>query len=561
MAKLGPTTVYGDLKTTGDIYATGTKIEGDEKEMFRFSDVWLRINPNNEFTSGIYCNTSVLRTDGNIQVGNGGSYFNVTSSGAVAIASTLTVKGNTTLGDAVTDTVTLNGKTTSFSTSSNWDDVGFGQYTALKMQGHAQFWIGAGNGTWFKGAGNTKDKNGGIALDASQAHDLLITTMVDTATNQRGITFAAASSATGTAGYRLGKWHSGSAATNSHLVVDGQLFAKGGRNDGSEADYYADDFSVYRLTGSAAWAGTGMNKPAIVASQALMIQSGNTTTSTVNPQLQFHKHGSGGPTIEYTGSKLNIDVDSYSTMDVSGLQYRGNTVYHAGNFTSGAGAANWSAGNHTHAASSLTGTTLAAGVTASSLTSVGILTSLSISGDLTVSGTTTTLNSTTVTIDDPVFTLGGDVAPTVDDNKDRGIEFRYFDTAARIGFFGYDDSTNRFTAIGLATNTSEVFSGTTLDAEFGTVYAALSGNASTATWADTVDVNPSDVGANEYPLVWSSGDTLFSSTHFTIHRDSQRLTTPVLKTAKVVGTESTGVTEKFEIVWNDVETSIDFNFI
>lgn len=107
-----------------------------------------------------------------------------------------------------------------------------------------------------------------------------------------------------------------------------------------------------------------------------------------------------------------------------------------------------------------------------------------IDGDLTIGGTTTTINSTTVTIDDPVFTLGGDIAPVADDNKDRGIEFRYYDSAARIGFFGFDDSTNRFTALGLATNTSEVFSGTLLDAEFGTIYGALSGNATTAdAWA------------------------------------------------------------------------------
>ena len=57
------------------------------------------------------------------------------------------------------------------------------------------------------------------------------------------------------------------------------------------------------------------------------------------------------------------------------------------------------------------------------------------------SGTTTTVNSTTVTIDDPVFTLGGDTAPEADDNKDRGIEFRYHDgSAATLGFLGFDDS-------------------------------------------------------------------------------------------------------------------------
>ena len=84
-----------------------------------------------------------------------------------------------------------------------------------------------------------------------------------------------------------------------------------------------------------------------------------------------------------------------------------------------------------------------------------------VTGDLTVNGTTTTVNSTTVTIDDPIFTLGGDSAPGSDDNKDRGIEFRYHDgSAARVGFFGFDDSAGAFTFLTSATNSSEVFSGT-----------------------------------------------------------------------------------------------------
>jgi len=86
---------------------------------------------------------------------------------------------------------------------------------------------------------------------------------------------------------------------------------------------------------------------------------------------------------------------------------------------------------------------------------------LVVSGNLTVSGTTTTVNSTTVTVDDPILTLGGDTAPGSDDNKDRGIEFRWHNgSAAKIGFFGFDDSTGKFTFIPDASNSSEVFSGT-----------------------------------------------------------------------------------------------------
>ena len=86
---------------------------------------------------------------------------------------------------------------------------------------------------------------------------------------------------------------------------------------------------------------------------------------------------------------------------------------------------------------------------------------LTVTGNLTVNGTTTTVNSTTTTVDDPIFTLGGDSAPGSDDNKDRGIEFRYHTgSAAKVGFFGFDDSTGKFTFIPDATNNTEVFSGT-----------------------------------------------------------------------------------------------------
>lgn len=90
---------------------------------------------------------------------------------------------------------------------------------------------------------------------------------------------------------------------------------------------------------------------------------------------------------------------------------------------------------------------------------------LTVTGGLTVNGTTTTVNSTTVTVDDPIFTLGGDGAG-IDDSKDRGIEFKWSDGSAKVGFFGFDDSTGKFTFIPDATNTAEVFSGTkgTLDA-------------------------------------------------------------------------------------------------
>ena len=104
-------------------------------------------------------------------------------------------------------------------------------------------------------------------------------------------------------------------------------------------------------------------------------------------------------------------------------------------------------------------------------TAAGIETSgnLTVGADLIVNGTTTTVNSTVTTIADPIITLGANAS---DDNKDRGIEFKYHTgSAAKVGFFGFDDSAGKFTFIADATNSSEVFSGTA-----GTIVASVEGN-------------------------------------------------------------------------------------
>jgi len=91
-----------------------------------------------------------------------------------------------------------------------------------------------------------------------------------------------------------------------------------------------------------------------------------------------------------------------------------------------------------------------------------------IRGDLQVDGTTTTINSTQVTIDDPIFVLGGDTTPTSDDNLDRGIEFQWHNgTAAKLGFFGFDDSASEFVFFPDATDTAGVLTGTNGNAAFG----------------------------------------------------------------------------------------------
>ena len=102
---------------------------------------------------------------------------------------------------------------------------------------------------------------------------------------------------------------------------------------------------------------------------------------------------------------------------------------------------------------------------------------LTVTGNLIVNGTTTTVNSTVVTLDDPIITLGGNTAPASNDGKDRGVEFRYYDSTAKVGFFGLDRSSLEYVFLTAATNTNEVHSGTDGDLRAGSLNLTGSGTA------------------------------------------------------------------------------------
>ncbi len=75
-----------------DIYAVGTYYKGDGKNIIQFSDAWLRLNPSGHFKSGIYCGTSILRTDGEFQVGPNGNKFKVETNGNTTVHGNLSGK-------------------------------------------------------------------------------------------------------------------------------------------------------------------------------------------------------------------------------------------------------------------------------------------------------------------------------------------------------------------------------------------------------------------------------------------------------------------------------------
>ena len=185
---------------------------------------------------------------------------------------------------------------------------------------------------------------------------------------------------------------------------------------------------------------------------------------------------------------------------------------------------------------------------------VGLPDNVTIAGSLTVgenfivTGSVVTINSTVVTIDDPIFTLGGDTAPTIDDNKDRGIEFRYYDGSAKIGFFGFDESSGKFTFIPDATNTSEVFTGTkgTIDANIEwtdvlnkpdpslTLLGDVSGN---ATFTDLGSASLTVTVEKDFNLVFT-GDVTGTGTISNLNSASISLTIGANSIA--LGTDTTG---------------------
>jgi hypothetical protein len=121
-----------------------------------------------------------------------------------------------TTGDQTIGGIKTFGKRTYFGSSSGWDDGSLNgenaNITNLHFQGHADFWIGAGNGTWYTTA-------------TAGDHDLIINTMHGQSSYNRGISFTA--SLSGTSGYKLGKWYSGTSAATSYLSISGGLVVGG----------------------------------------------------------------------------------------------------------------------------------------------------------------------------------------------------------------------------------------------------------------------------------------------------------------------------------------------
>ena len=156
------------------------------------------------------------------------------------------------------------------------------------------------------------------------------------------------------------------------------------------------------------------------------------------------------------------------------------------------------------------------GITSSGVATVASMTvnnNLTVTGDLTVNGDTVTLNTATLSVEDPVIKINKGTLSSMYTGSDLGIEFNYYDTAARIGFFGMeletDGTLKYFKLLKLATNTSEKFTGTDADLKTGIIYPT------SITINTSYGINSSGRGLFDQITV-SGTDTLLDTTNVKI---------------------------------------------
>ena len=240
-----------------------------------------------------------------------------------------------------------------------------------------------------------------------------------------------------------------------------------------------------------------------------------------------------------------------------------------------------------------------AAITLSLPTEMVVPQNLTVTGNLTVNGTTITNDTSTVAVNDPYITVGGSTPLSADDNKDRGVRFRWHDGAVdttagsfvtghvyiitatgttnftligaadsnpgtvftatgpgtgtgtandevntHLGFFGFDDSDKSFFYIPDATETGETFAGTIGNAKFTTVTADLVGNVTgntAGTHTGAVVGNASTATALQTARTFSlAGDVITASPVSFNGTGDIVLTTTIQPNSVALGTDTSG---------------------
>lgn len=91
------------------------------------------------------------------------------------------------------------------------------------------------------------------------------------------------------------------------------------------------------------------------------------------------------------------------------------------------------------------------------------------SSNMVISGSVMNIDMDNVLLRDRIITLGNETLLT-NDNKDRGLEYKYYSSAMKLGWFGWKNTSGRLTYYSDAVNTDEVVTGTLGSVEFDSVY-------------------------------------------------------------------------------------------
>ena len=99
---------------------------------------------------------------------------------------------------------------------------------------------------------------------------------------------------------------------------------------------------------------------------------------------------------------------------------------------------------------------------------------LILNSNVQINGITENVFSTITNVQDPIFSIGGVTGPVLNDFKDRGIEFKWYNSnnsfgsiGTKTGFFGYQNASNKFVFIPDGTNSGETYAGSFGNVQFG----------------------------------------------------------------------------------------------
>lgn len=208
----------------------------------------------------------------------------------------------------------------------------------------------------------------------------------------------------------------------------------------------------------------------ILPNKSLVFNTSGSNNSILNSNGTFLFTGSSSNTVRITNissidllASNNIDVPTNTLLNV-GASSIGSTIF------SDNSAGTWIVNSNTNGSISVLSKTTNLVNTSGNLNVLNTNTNITTSSFV-VSGNTVQLNTDNVRIKDPIVTIG-DQTLTSSDQKDRGIEYRYYSTSGsmKLGWFGRKDTSNRFTLYSDAINTSEVITGTLGDLEVSNAY-------------------------------------------------------------------------------------------